>query len=253
MKSILKCFLISFIGTGIGLFSCTKENNVYINDKKCLEGTGNIISKDIAIAGFSEIELKSYGEVQIYKGDQLTVNVSDYSNLIDYHKVEVSGGRLIIKTYPDNLTLSNSKATFIITTPDPLYGVYLNGCGNINVMSECDKLHHLSITGSGNITMHANVVTDKLDISITGAGDVNAKGSTTDLDASIIGAGNIYLKDMIAQNAACRVAGTGQIVVRAVSNLNATIAGIGNISYYGNPRLKSSISGIGQIKCVSEN
>ncbi len=243
---------MSFIGAGIYLYSCTKDNDISIRNKRCIEGSGNIVSKNIATASFSEIELKSYGNVKIYKGDQLTVSVSDYNNLINYHTAEISGGRLVLKTTPNDLCFSNSKATFIITTPDPLNGVYLNGCGNIDIMSEFDKLQQLSITGSGNITLHSDIATDKLDIIISGAGDINAKGSTTDLIVNVFGAGNAYLKNMLAQNATCNISGTGQIIVHSVSNLNATIKGIGNIEYYGNPKLKSSISGMGQIKCVSE-
>ncbi len=253
MKSTIKWLIASFVGASIYLCSCSKDNDITTTNNRSIKGSGNIVSKNITVENFSEIELKSYGNIKIYKGDQLTVSVSDYENLVDYHNIKVASGRLIITTEPDNVSFSNSKATFIITTNGSLNGIHLNGAGNIEIMSEFSNLQQLSITGSGNITACADLVTDKLNISIKGAGDINAKGSTTDLTANIFGTGNVYLRNMLAQNATCTIAGTGQIVVHAVANLNAAIRGIGNIEYYGSPKLQSSISGIGQIKRASDN
>lgn len=253
MKPTIRCLVLSFIGASMYLYSCTKDNDIISRDKRSIEGSGDILSKNIEITAFSEIELKSYGDVEIYKGEQLTVSISDYNNLINYHKAEIIGNRLVIKTDPGNISLTNSKAKFTITTPNLLNGIYLNGAGNFEIMSEFDNLHQLSIKGSGKITLHANTITDKLDISIYGAGDIIARGKTTDLSANVFGAGNVYLKDMKAENAVCNISGTGNISVHAVSNLEARINGIGSITYYGNPKLKTSISGVGQIKGISEN
>ncbi|HEX2934525.1 MAG TPA: head GIN domain-containing protein [Bacteroidales bacterium] len=253
MKPTTRCLFLLFIGASIYLYSCKKDDDTISRDKSCIEGSGNIVSRNAETAAFSEIELKSYGNVEIYKGEHLTVRISDYNNLISYYKAEIIGNRLVLKTEPDNICLTNSKVTFIITTPNPLNGLYLNGAGNMDIMSEFNNLNQLSIKGSGKINLHANTITDKLDISIYGAGDIIAIGKTTDLSANIYGAGNVYLKNMQATNAVCSISGMGNITVHADSNLDATIKGIGNIEYYGSPNLKTSISGVGYIKCISEN
>ncbi len=218
-----------------------------IVDLNSISGNGNIVTQTRSVRNFSAIELQSAANVEIIRGSDYAVSVSDYENIVRYLKTEVSGNRLIIQKEPFSPNLWNSKAKIIITMPDSLYSVMLAGSGNISIDQTFKGLELLKLYGSGLISINDNCQLNNLDAQITGSGNIRAKGTVNSLTTIITGSGNIQFSELKASIAKCTISGSGNIYLYVDNTLNAYLTGSGNIVYYGNPTVNSYSSGSGNV------
>lgn len=218
-KSLISIlFLVAFF-----VYSCQKET---INR---ISGKGNIVNETVALSSFTEIEVRSYCTMEVTKGTENKIEYSDYENIIQYVKFEVLGNRLIIKTIPENISISNSQAKAKVFLTGNLNAVYITGSANMDLLSSFNGLNKLAITGSGNIV---------------------SSGTTTvpSIDCSITGSGNLSLLKVNSTTAKCAIAGSGNITIAVSASLNASIVGSGNIYYQGNPAdIVVNVTGSGKV------
>jgi hypothetical protein len=180
-----------------------------IFDIKIITGKGNIITETRSATNFTSIDLQTGANIEIVKGSIFKVSVSDYENIVKYFSVTVKNNCLIIKKEPNTVSLWNSKAKVVITMPDPLYSINLSGSGNIYVNSSFNDLNNLMVSGSGNIAVLGNSQLNKLDVRITGNGNIDAIGSVQDLTTNISGSGSVMFTELKAKNATCSISGSG--------------------------------------------
>ena len=235
--------ILSIISFSILLSSCEPEDIIF---GKHVKGTGDIINKTRNFNAFVEIEVANNSDVEVYKSSTQTVEVSDYENIIKYTQASVEGNRLVIKTEPENINISNSKSKVIIHVPS-LKVLHLSGSGNIILKDDFTEVAKVSISGSGNIENRKPCNFKDLNISISGSGDIQIKGTANNVATEISGSGDINLAELLSQNARCSISGSGNTTVSVNTNLDAQISGSGDIEYYGHPSVNSSISGSGSV------
>lgn len=212
-----------------------------------ITGKGNVITKKLAVAYFNSIELISSADVEVVRGERFEVVVSDYENIIEYVTVGVEDGQLLIKSTDPNVKINRSVAKVTVTMPT-LYVVSLKGDGNMQIKSNFDSLSSISVSGKGNVSAESCCGLDNLDVFVYGSGNINLKGDVQQLKAIISGTGNLNLYDLLAQSAECFMLGSGDIMVNALKELNATNSGTGNIIYKGDPQVAMNLNGVGLIK-----
>lgn len=236
--NIKKAIVISvlFILATSFLTSCQKEF-----------GKGPVINEIRTVGSFTKIKIDNSATVQIQKGEYQKVEVSDYENLINYLSVETVNSELIIKTKPHNIILQNSLATVIVTTPDVVTGIKINGSGKVNVTDTMSSIQNVHISGSGSFDSKYNAYTSYISGEISGSGDIEMKGVNDNVYAKISGSGDINYGGLLSQHAVCNISGSGNITVNAIQTLNVNISGSGNVYYYGNPSITTNISGSGKI------
>ncbi len=210
-------------------------------------GKGSIVSENREVQNFSSIKLMSSAQVEVYKGSELKVTLSDYENMLSYWDIEVVNNNLLIKTKTFT-SLLNSRAKVIIEMPVALYSATLAGSGNVEIKDAFDELNEILISGSGNFIAANNGQYNNLNITISGSGNVNLTGSVQNLVAKIAGSGDMNLNNLVAQDAYCSVFGSGNMYLNVEKNLKATIAGSGDIVYSGNPTLDFSGFGSGKLR-----
>jgi len=211
-----------------------------------ITGKGNVISQKRVVTDFTSIELLSSADVEVVKGERFEVIVSDYENLIDYNKISVENNRLLINTDP-NVKIKRSNAKVLVTMP-LLNVVSLKGEGDMCIKSNFDSLSSISVSGSGNVSAESCCGLDLLDVFVYGSGNINLKGDVQQLKAIISGSGNLNLYDLLAQSAECFMLGSGDMMVNAQKELNATNSGVGNIIFKGDPQVDMNLNGVGSIK-----
>jgi len=212
-----------------------------------ITGKGNIISQKRVVNDFTSIELLSSANVEVVRGERFEVIVSDYENIIDNIAVSVEDGQLLINTTDPNLKINRSVAKVTVTMP-VLYVVSLKGDGNMHIKSNFDSLSSISVSGKGSVSAESCCGLDNLDVFVYGSGNINLKGDVQQLKAIISGTGNLNLYDLLAQSAECFMLGSGDIMVNAQKELNATNSGTGNIIYKGDPQVAMNLNGVGSIK-----
>ena len=218
-----------------------------IFDMKIITGKGNIITETRNATNFTSVDLQTGANIEIVKGSNFKVSVSDYENIVKYLSLAVENNCLIIKKEPNSVSLWNSKAKVVITMPDPFYSINLSGSGNIYVNSSFNDLNNLMVSGSGNIAILSNSQLNKLEARIAGNGNINAIGSVQDLTTNISGSGSVMFTELKARNATCSISGSGNTNVFIEDKLEASISGSGNIVYSGTPVVNSNLTGSGRV------
>ena len=189
-------------------------------------GSGIAATQSRTVPAFTGLELDGGNNVVVQVGPaRQSVVVHADSNLLRRVTTRVRAGRLAIGTTPGNL--SAKRPMYVVVTVPSLDRIELQGAGNISV---------------------SGINSERLTVTLSGAGNIDAAGAATKLDVTIGGAGNALLQGLIARDARAALSGQGSIMVTATRSLDASISGTGAIHYRGDPsRVTRRISGSGTI------
>ena len=203
---------------------------------------------------FSSISLRISGNVHLKQGERQDIRIEAKSSTLEEILTEVKDGELIIR-FPNKDYFWNSfqpgEITIYLTTPE-IYGLAVSGSGNIVSDQEIktERLD-LALSGSGNIKLY-DLAAGQVKSSISGSGNIDIAGKTParDFSASISGSGNVKAINYSADDVKVHVSGSGNVSIGANRNLNVRVAGSGNVNYKGDPMIDSAISGSGKVKNV---
>lgn len=122
-------------------------------------------------------------------------------------------------------------------------------CGqHVTVEISLPELQSACIEGSGDLSLE-DVSQDDIELEINGSGTVIVAGKVKRLNVEISGSGDVKAKDLITEIADLRVAGSGDIKAHVTQSLTARIAGSGDIKIWGNPAQRDTrVSGSGDIR-----
>lgn len=262
-----KCYIMkstSFILTSLllavllGFTSCDNDD--------CISGTGDIVTREIDLAGFHSITTSGSLLVAIEQADEQRVEVESHQNIIDLLERDVVDSVWHIEL-EDNKCYKNTDITVHIFVPEirmietsgsiEVVLNTFNGLNNLDI--ECsgsarifqsgilDIANRFSLNGSGSTEMVANFNAKRLDIDISGSADIKLQGSTTDQDINISGSAEIDAFNFISDTCEVDISGSGDLNVTVNDLLDVDISGSGTIRYMGNPTITSNISGSGFI------
>lgn len=208
---------------GIGfVFILTGCNLIPTTDK--VKGSGISKSENRSVAPFTSVEVTCQGSIQVRSQGQQSLEIGGDDNIIPLLTTEVKGDTLYIRSSKEYDP--KSKLQITISTPD---------------------LKRFSFTGAGEATLE-NIKNDHVEIAMKGAGSLSASGETKDADITLSGAGSVDAKNLHAVNAKVNSSGVGSVDVYATEQLDAKASGVGEINYYGNPKtVNRQAKGIGSI------
>jgi hypothetical protein len=185
-----------------------------------------VISETRNVSGFSSISLEGSGSLVIEQGDAESLTVTGDDNLLSHIETEVRGGTLV---------LGEKSGVRIGPSQDIIFRVTLR------------KLDNLDVSGSGSAQARG-LQNAKMNIGISGSGNVSAEGSGDDLDVTISGSGRFRGDTLKSKRTRVDISGSGSAVVAAADTLDATISGSGSIEYVGAPQVHRTVSGSGSIR-----
>lgn len=188
-------------------------------------GSGKIITIERPTQPFNRIESSGAFDIEVLAGDELTIEITFYENIIDYIETRVENGTLYLDTDISFRSSHNCKVT--IVTPE-LVELSSRGSGDTYIEHPGGESFECNLYGSGDITIVGKV--DELDIILKGSGDIDTrKLETTDATVELFGSGSV---DVFASH-----------------SIDAAIFGSGNIRYYGNPlESTTKVQGSGEIR-----
>jgi len=187
--------------------SCTEKIDINDgNDDNTIYGTGALTSHNLSLNSFSKINLTGYAKISVVKGDVQSVVVRAQQNIFDVLDIHTSGSNLYLGV----------KKNYSISTQEGIF---------VDIVSP--EITDVSIVGSGDLTISGGTQ-ESFNISVTGAGNVNAYG----LDVN-------HTRVTISGSALC--------LVKAISTLDIIISGAGTVRYKGNPTISQVISGVGSV------
>ena len=160
--------------------------------------------------------------------------------------------------------VSGGPARIMVTGPDALLERLRIGQGQIRWCENCRigggrlditvsgvTLHNVALSGAGGEILLGRLNQDRLNLAISGTGDVSAAGRIDRLELTISGSGNVRMGDARVQRADVHIAGSGDVTVTPREEANIRVAGSGNVRMTAMPpRLNQSITGSGGARIV---
>ena len=215
---------------------------------KTIKGNGNLTTITRTTSDYDAIRLAGWMEFELVEGEEGTITIEGEENLLDYILTEVEGNGLIVKTENNiNLKPSGNK-TIKITIPfRDIDKVSLSGSGDVTSNATIvSKNFEAKVSGSGDVTL--DVKSTNVQASITGSGDLTLTGQTTNLNASVTGSGDFHGGRLMADFTEAKVTGSGDVVVYAKEAIKARVTGSGDIEYKGSPsKVDKKVTGSGDI------
>jgi hypothetical protein len=200
------------------------------------------------VSGFTEIGFGIAGNLHVKIASGFNVVIEGDKKYLSEIETTVRNGNLIIRN-DNNRFFNNLKADIYITLPE-LKGIYVSGSGNAMIESAIkNEVITLNVSGSGKL-MASEIVTDKLNCSISGSGDVILKGSgeIAKGDISIKGSGNYSGATTRIKDLHVHISGSGNCTCNVTESLDASISGSGNINYTGDAKVNARVSGSGHVR-----
>jgi len=222
-----KLLLISFVI----LISQLLQGCVFIDDVGngifgSVSGSGRVISERRTVGSFDRVSVLGSNNVSLVQGNEVSVDVNAYENLLPYLETYVEAGTLYVR-YRPNTNVRNDNSLIRIRVP---------------------SLAGISVSGSGNIITETAFNFDRLEAVISGSGNISLFGTVRSLNCRISGSGNLRAFDLLADEVTIAISGSGSASVNARNTLDATISGSGEVVYQGNPAVNSRISGSGKVR-----
>ncbi|MDE2303094.1 MAG: DUF2807 domain-containing protein [Sphingomonadales bacterium] len=126
-------------------------------------------------------------------------------------------------------------------------GAWLAHVHGLTVEIVAPRMPALTWSGAGAITLD-DVRQPQLDLTLSGAGNVEAEGHVDRVALRSSGAGNVDLEALMAHDATVEVSGVGNVDLSADGTVDASISGAGNVSLHRKPAvLTSRVSGLGSV------
>lgn len=219
------------------LFQCAEDT------LNCIEGSGNVISEDRALAEFKRIVVKTSPDVFLTQGFIQQVRVEAEDNLQPRIITSVSGGVLTIEAKD---CIRNSEAVKVYVTIPVIEGIEITGSGSVEGTNPMvGKTLDIRMSGSGSLDM--DLTYDEIHVSNTGSGNVNFSGAVIDQSIRLTGSGNYNAVELLSNTCDATLTGSGNAHVHVSDQLTATISGSGNVVYEGDPAIEQDVTGSGRV------
>lgn len=213
-----------------------------------------MFSESRTVETFTRLEFATPGIVYLKQGDAASVRVEASSQeLLDRVRTGVRGDELVINAEDDGrswfekLFGDDEELNVYVTMPD-VRAVSISGTGEIiaETVIQSEKLD-LRISGTGDIEAELDV--DRLESEINGTGDAKVSGRAARHRIRISGTGDVEAIDLQTEETDVEISGTGDARVHATKSLRANVSGLGDVTYRGTPDdLSVESSGLGDIE-----
>ena len=167
-----------------------------------VRGSGNIITRDYPLSGFTGISACCGFKVTVAGGDAFHVSVTADDNIVEVLSVRQEGGTLYLELdRSKTISIQSNRLEAAVTMPS-LQRVDLSGGSRLDLAQPAPQADSFTMTGSG--------------------------GSTTDLSA------------MAAQKASVTLSGGSHATLKVTGSLDYDLSGGSQLRFTGNPKVGSS-------------
>jgi hypothetical protein len=214
-----------------------------------VRGSGNVVSEERAVSGFSAVDFGGLGDLFIELGQAESLTIAAEDNLLPYLETNVRAGRLEIRTRQGVNLRPREPLNFYLTVVS-LDSLNISGLGNVRVPVLEAGRFSVAISGGGDLELEA-LDADELVVSISGLGNLSiGGGEVAGQTISISGGGNYTAGQLASRRAVVHISGLGNAILRVSEELNVDISGGGSVRYHGSPSVSQTISGLGNVEQV---
>ncbi|HEX7846982.1 MAG TPA: head GIN domain-containing protein [Chitinophagaceae bacterium] len=197
------------------------------NDKKKIEGSGNVVTKNITVQSFDQLDVSGVFSVQLTQGSKEELKIEADDNLQEYFEVKNEGSKLSVGMKKDVNYSTKSKMKVYITFK---------------------KLSDLDLKTVGNVSSSGNLNFDKLDIDNKSVGNVDLDITAQSVKIDNKSVGNVKLSGK-ADNVIIKNKSVGSIEAAnfAVQTMDIDNNGVGSAEVNAAKELKVKDSFLGKV------
>ena len=201
-----------------------------------IEGSGNVITKDVAIQPFDQLEASGVFNVVLTQGSKESLKIEAEDNLQPLFEVKNEGSKLMVDMKKDSHFNSKKKMTVYITFKN-LKSMDLKMVGNVSSAGNLNfgdlSLANKSV-GSVDLALNAQ----KLDINNKSVGNLKLSGKAENAVIRSNSVGAIKASDLLVQTMDIDNDGVGSAEVNAVKELKVKDSFLGKVKNAGSATAK---------------
>jgi len=221
--------------TALGFSTMAQKNDKY-DDKDRIEGSGKVITKDITIKSFNELDASGIFNLQLSQGDKETVKIEADDNLMDLFIVENDGSTLKI-SMKKNSNFNSKKQLKVYITFKTLKSMNLSMVGGTS-SDEKLKFADLKLKNQSVGSVSLNMTLQTLNMENQSVGSVKLEGSADNAFVKNNSVGSINAGNFVVQKMEIENNGVGSATVNAEKELKYSDSFLGKVSNKGNATVK---------------
>lgn len=225
-KSIILVSLLLTVGL-MGCDYCMLTDTVY--------GDGNVVTKIRNVSSFNGIKVSSGIDVFIKQGNTENLKLEADENLHEVIKTEVKNHTLYIYS-EENIRRAKAKKVYVLYKNLDL--IKISSSGDIKGANtlETEKLE-ISLSSAGDLDL--DIQAREIYLSISSSGDAKISGKANYLKADLSSAGDLDAYDLAVKKCRINVSSAGNAKINVTKELDATASSAGDIYYTGDPEIKN--------------
>jgi hypothetical protein len=201
-----------------------------------IEGSGHVVTKDVAIQPFDQLEASGVFNVVLTQGNKESLKIEAEDNLQPLFEIKNEGGKLMVDMKKDSHFNSKKKMTVYITFKN-LKSMDLKMVGDVSSEGNLNfgdlSLANKSV-GSVDLALNAQ----KLDVDNKSVGNLRLSGKAENAIIRSNSVGAIKASDLLVQTMDIDNDGVGSAEVNAVKELKVKDSFLGKVKNAGSATAK---------------
>lgn len=237
MKQIIAIACVCML-SAVSVTNLAAQEKNKDNEKK-IEGSGNIVTKDVSVQSFNEIEVKGVFHLILVQGSRENVKIEADDNLQELFEVKNEGSKLIVAMKKD-AHFSSKKQMNVTITFKQLKSMDLKMVGDVtqegNMSFDDLSLDNKSV---GSVTLSFNA--QKLDLENKSVGNVKLSGKVENAVIKNKSVGALKATDLVVQTMDINNDGVGGAEVNAVKEIKVKDSSLGKVKNVGAATIKKKV------------
>jgi hypothetical protein len=216
------------------LVACGRDDQVSQNNNVDITGSGNIVSREIAIADFDRVEASLYFNLAIHQGEAFGVTLFSDDNFIDFIQAEKQGDTLTFgldPAYAYNFRQVTLRAE--VTMPD-LAGLDLSVSSHVT-LDGFQTGGEFEAELTGNSSLSGELKADTASFNVYSNAYVKLTGSSEHLRLDACGNSVTDLSEFEAEEATIDASCNSTAVVNVDGNLDVEASQHAQVTYVSRP------------------
>jgi hypothetical protein len=239
MKKIFLFLSVSLLISSLSLQAQNdkeKSKEKEWKDKPKIEGSGNVITKEVNVQSFDELTATGVFSVLLKQGSKEEVKIEADDNLQDLFEVKNEGSKLIISMKKD-VNFNSKKGMKVYVTFKKIKNMELNMVGSL---SSDDNLSFddLSIANKSVGSLDLKMTAQSLNVNNTSVGNMKFDGKADNAIIKNSGVGSIKAGSFVVQKMDIENTGVGNAEVNAEKELKVKDSFLGKVTNKGNAPMK---------------
>ena len=200
---------------------------------------------------FDRLEVDGTAQVRVSQGDRDQVFVGGDEDAQRSVELQLKDNRLVLQ--PGGAWKFWKKGRIQVEVQmRQLREITLSGASDIQVVGpvKSERLG-VSISGAGTVRFD-DLNAQALRFDISGAGDAQLAGQVGELALNVSGKGKVLAEQLRATRAHVAISGVANAQLWVTDRLSVSIDGVGSVDYWGRPEVTRSASGLGSVHSLGD-